>query len=105
MSDRRWNRQLDTLLNGRSMSESEAAELMHVLARDELAPALAGALLAALRAKGETADEIRGFAMAMRELAIKPALPEGQPYVDTVGTGGDGSNSLNLSTARCLSRG
>ena len=102
MSDRRWNRQLDTLLNGHSMSESEAAELMHVLARDELAPALAGALLAALRAKGETADEIRGFAMAMRELAIKPALPEGQPYVDTVGTGGDGSNSLNLSTGTGL---
>ena len=55
----------------------------------------------ALRSKGETADEIRGFARAMRELARRPDIPPG-PYVDVVGTGGDGSHSLNLSTgARC----
>lgn len=102
MSDRRWNRQLDAILNGRSMLEADASDLMHALAEDTLAPALAGALLAALRAKGETADEIRGFAMAMRELAIKPPLPSGLPCVDTVGTGGDGSGSLNLSTGTGL---
>ena len=102
MSDKRWNRQLDAILNGRSMSETDANDLMHALARDEIAPALAGALLAGLRAKGETADEIRGFAMAMRDLAVKPSLPQGLPCVDTVGTGGDGSGSLNLSTATGL---
>ena len=67
-----------------------------------MAPALAGALLAGLRAKGETADEIRGFATAMRELAVHPVIPEGAPTVDTVGTGGDGSGSLNLSTGTGL---
>jgi anthranilate phosphoribosyltransferase len=64
--------------------------------------ALAGALLAGLRAKGETADEIRGFATAMRELAVHPDIPDGAPTVDTVGTGGDGSGSLNLSTGTGL---
>ena len=60
--------------------------------------ALAGALLAGLRAKGETADEIRGLATAMRELALNPGIPDGPPTVDSVGPGGDGSGSLTLST-------
>ena len=68
---------LERILNGESLSEPEAAALMHELAGGELEPALAGALLAGLRAKGETADEIRGFALAMRELALHPAIPEG----------------------------
>jgi anthranilate phosphoribosyltransferase len=93
---------LDRILNGESLSEPEASALMHELASGELQPALAGALLAGLRAKGETADEIRGFALAMRELALHPAIPEGSPTVDTVGTGGDGSESLNLSTGTGL---
>jgi anthranilate phosphoribosyltransferase len=93
---------LDRILNGESLSEPEAAALMHGLAGGELQPAQAGALLAGLRAKGETADEIRGFALAMRELALHPAIPEGSPTVDTVGTGGDGSGSLNLSTGTGL---
>ena len=75
---------------------------MHRLAEGELPSALAGALLAGLRAKGETADEIRGFATAMRELAVHPEIPEGAPTVDTVGTGGDGSGSLTLSTGTGL---
>ena len=93
---------LDGLLDGRSLAEAQAHKLMHKLAEGELPPALAGALLAGLRAKGETADEIRGFATAMRELAVHPDIPEGAPTVDTVGTGGDGSGSLNLSTGTGL---
>jgi len=93
---------LDELLNGVTLDEATSAELMRDLAGGEIAPALAGALLAALRAKGETAEEIRGFATAMRELALKPAIPDGAPTVDTVGTGGDGSGSLNLSTGAGL---
>ena len=97
------NRQLlDRILNGESLAESDAAALMHDLAAGEVEPALGGALLAGLRAKGETADEIRGFAMAMRELALHPAIPKGAPTVDTVGTGGDGSGSLNLSSGAGL---
>ena len=93
---------LDRLLDGQDLTEAEAHGLMHKLAEGDMAAALAGALLAALRAKGETADEIRGFATAMRELAVHPAIPEGTPTVDTVGTGGDGSGSLNLSTGTGL---
>jgi len=93
---------LDGLLDGNSLSEQEAHGLMVKLAEGDMAPALAGALLAGLRAKGETADEIRGFATAMRELAVHPVIPEGAPTVDTVGTGGDGSGSLNLSTGTGL---
>ena len=93
---------LDKLLDGADLSESQAYGLMHKLAEGELPAALAGALLAGLRAKGETADEIRGFATAMRELAVHPKIPDGAPTVDTVGTGGDGSGSLNLSTGTGL---
>ena len=93
---------LDRLLNGETLAEAEAHGLMMGLAEGELEPAMAGALLAGLRAKGETADEIRGFATAMRELAVHPAIPDGKPTVDTVGTGGDGSGSLNLSTGTGL---
>jgi anthranilate phosphoribosyltransferase len=63
---------------------------------------MAGALLAALRAKGVTAAEVRGFAGAMRSLARKPALPEALDAIDIVGTGGDASGSLNLSTGAAL---
>lgn len=93
---------LERILAGDSLKESEAVELMYDLADGEITPAFAGALLAGLRAKGETADEIRGFAIAMRELALHPAIPSGSPIVDTVGTGGDGSGSLNLSTGTGL---
>jgi anthranilate phosphoribosyltransferase len=93
---------LDRLLDGESLLEAEAFGFMHALAAGDMHPALAGALLAALRAKGETADEIRGFATAMRELALHPVVSPGAAIVDTVGTGGDGSGSFNLSTGAGL---
>jgi anthranilate phosphoribosyltransferase len=100
--DRTWTNVLEHLLDGQSLVEAEAGDLMHALAAGDMDPALAGALLAALRAKGETAEEIRGFATVMRELAVDPGIPDGPPAVDTVGTGGDGSGSLNLSTGTGL---
>ncbi len=93
---------LDALLDGTSLSEQQANALMHKLAEGDMPAALAGALLAGLRAKGETPEEIRGFATAMRDLAVHPVIPDGPPTVDTVGTGGDGSGSLNLSTGTGL---
>ena len=97
-----YSKLLDQLLSGESLTERQAYSLMFKLAEGELPDALAGALLAGLRAKGETADEIRGFANAMRELAVHPEIPEGTPTVDRVGPGGDGSGSLNLSTGTGL---
>jgi anthranilate phosphoribosyltransferase len=93
---------LNAVLDGQDLAEQDAYDLMQKFAAGELDPALAGAFLAGLRAKGETADEVRGFATAMRELALHPAIPDGTPTVDTVGTGGDGSGSLNLSTGAGL---
>lgn len=93
---------LEDLLQGKDLSEEQAHGLMRELAGGQMEPAQAGALLAALRAKGETPEEVRGFAMAMRELAVKPNIKNAGPCVDTVGTGGDGSGSLNLSTGAGL---
>jgi len=93
---------LESLLNGNDLSEQQAFELMCALAEDDMAPPQAGALLAALRAKGETAEEIRGFANGMRKLARKPQLPEGMEAADCVGTGGDGSGSYNISTGTAI---
>ncbi len=99
---KKYSALLDQVLDGNALSESDDASLMRALAAGEIDAALAGALLAGLRAKGETADEIRGFATVMRELALHPAIPEGPPTVDSVGTGGDSSGSLNLSTGAAL---
>jgi anthranilate phosphoribosyltransferase len=93
---------LEHLLAGRDLAEPEAAALLEWLTRPELEPALAGALLVALRVKGVTAVEVRGFAAAMRVLARKPLLGSGLDAIDIVGTGGDGSGSLNLSTGAAL---
>jgi anthranilate phosphoribosyltransferase len=93
---------LEQLLKRRDLSEAQAAALLRLLTTADLAPAMAGALLCALRAKGVTADEVRGFAGAMRALALKPALPAAIDAIDIVGTGGDGSGSLNLSTGAAL---
>ena len=93
---------LDHLVRRRDLSEADAAALLKSLTAPELAPSMAGALLAALRAKGVTAAEVRGFAGAMRSLARKPELSEGLDAIDIVGTGGDASGSLNLSTGAAL---
>jgi anthranilate phosphoribosyltransferase len=93
---------LDRLLERADLTQREAHDLLVALTAPDVAPALAGALLAALRAKGVSAEELRGFAGAMRELARRPQLPPGPKAVDIVGTGGDRSGSLNLSTGAAL---
>lgn len=93
---------LDQLLNGKSLTETQASDLLLALTDPAMEPAVAGGFLAALRAKGVTADEVRGFAKAMRSLAKKPILPDGSPLIDMVGTGGDSSGSFNLSTGASL---
>ncbi len=74
-----------------------SAAVMRELMSGETSPAQTGALLAALRTKGETVDEISGFAETMRELAT-PIITVHRPLVDTCGTGGDHSGSFNIST-------
>ncbi len=93
---------LEKIMEGRDLSEDEAGLVLRALASGETAPALAGALLGALRTKGVAADEVRGFARAMRALARRPNLPAGLNAIDIVGTGGDASGSLNISTGTAL---
>ena len=93
---------LEHLLARIDLSEADAGALLRTLTDESLPPAMAAALLVALRAKGETAAEVRGFATAMRGLARHFDLPPGLPAADIVGTGGDGSGSLNLSTGAAL---
>jgi anthranilate phosphoribosyltransferase len=90
------------LLERRDLSQAQAEELLSALADPGLPPAMAGALLAALATKGVVADEARGFALAMRRLARRPALPPKLRAIDIVGTGGDASGSLNISTGTAL---
>jgi anthranilate phosphoribosyltransferase len=93
---------LERMLEGVHLSQQEAGELLRALTAEDLSPALAAGLLVAMRAKGVTADELRGFAAAMRSLARHPELPQLPDAVDIVGTGGDRSGSLNLSTGASL---
>jgi anthranilate phosphoribosyltransferase len=81
----------------RDLTESEAADAMADIMNGEATPAQIGALVTALRLKGETVDEIAGMARVMREKALRVRV-EG-PVLDVVGTGGDGSGSFNVSTA------
>src|SRR5204862_6581242 len=66
----------------------------------EATPAQLGALLAALHIRGETVDEIAGCASALREVAVRVTVPA--DAIDIVGTGGDRSNSFNISTVSAI---
>ena len=89
------------LLDGHDLAREEARAAMHEIMRGEATQAQIAGFLVALRAKGETADEITGCAEAMREhvLPVRPRRPD---LVDTAGTGGDGKHTLNISTAAAL---
>jgi anthranilate phosphoribosyltransferase len=93
---------LEKLLNRRDLGELESEDLLLQLTDPTGAPAMAGAILAALRTKGVIADEVRGFARAMRRLARRPQIPPDLRAIDVVGTGGDASGSLNISTGTAL---
>jgi len=93
---------LEILLARRDLTEAQSQELLEHLADVNGSPAMSGALLAALRGKGVVADELRGFAQGMRKLARRPPVPVGLRAIDIVGTGGDVSGSLNISTGTAL---
>jgi len=92
---------LGRLLDGRDLSRPEAREAMGEIMCGEATPAQIGGFLVALRLKGETVDEIAGCAEAMREHVL-PVEPTRADLVDTAGTGGDGAQTLNISTAAAL---
>ena len=88
---------LNEILNGRDLSEAGMQAVMRAIMRGEATPAQIGGLLVALRLKGESVTEITAAARVMRELASRVEV-DTVGLVDTCGTGGDGTNSFNIST-------
>lgn len=82
---------------GASLTEGEAHLVMSEVMDGEATPSQISALITGMRMKGETVDEIVGFARAMREHAT-PVRPTVTGYIDTCGTGGDGLHTFNIST-------
>jgi anthranilate phosphoribosyltransferase len=93
---------ISKLLDGEVLTDEETGTLVGYLTGADLDPAVAGAALAALRTRGETADEVRVFVQGLQDLAVRPEIADVSRAVDVVGTGGDSSGSLNLSTGAAL---
>jgi anthranilate phosphoribosyltransferase len=91
---------LAKVLDRQDLSPEEAESAMGIIMRGEATDAQIGGYLMALRMKGECVDEITGSARAMRGVASKVPLENGEePIFDIVGTGGDGAHTFNISTA------
>lgn len=100
MADFSWPETLEQVLSGDGLSRTEAHDAMAEIMAGNASEAQIAAFLVALRAKGETADEMTGFVDAMAEAAVSVEIEE--PVVDIVGTGGDRSKTFNISTTAAL---
>lgn len=90
---------LARLLKRENLNGSEMQSVMHTLMSGEATDAQIGGLLMALRMKGETIEEIAAAAQVMRNLSTRVELDDRSHLIDTCGTGGDGANIFNVSTA------
>jgi anthranilate phosphoribosyltransferase len=95
-----WSHALHELLSGQSLDEAEAAAAMTEIMEGAATPAQIAGFVVALRAKGETADELAGLVKSMRSYAQKVSVPG--DVLDTCGTGGDRSGTFNVSTAAAI---
>lgn len=99
-----WPALIGTLLDGRDLDPDVVGAAMSVILAGDATPAQIAGFVVALRAKGETSDELAAMlAAVMAEAAIVPLTDlERETAVDVVGTGGDGSHSINVSTMAAL---
>ena len=88
---------IDIVVSGQNLAMDDAASVMRQIMSGEATQAQLGSFLTALRLKGESTEEIAGMATVMREFALRVNV-DGM-LVDSVGTGGDGLNTFNISTA------
>ncbi|SIN91379.1 anthranilate phosphoribosyltransferase [Salinivibrio sp. ES.052] len=88
---------LETLYQQQSLSQAQSEQLFSAIIQGELEPARLAAALTALKIKGETPEEIAGAAKALTDNA-EPFPRPSYPFADIVGTGGDGANTINIST-------
>jgi anthranilate phosphoribosyltransferase len=86
-----------TLVDGKSLNTETASQVMEEIMEGKATPSQLSSFLTALRIKGETSDEIAGLAKMMQSKALQVKV--GGPLLDIVGTGGDGLNTFNISTA------
>ncbi|HEX3972994.1 MAG TPA: anthranilate phosphoribosyltransferase [Stellaceae bacterium] len=100
MSDLDFKAVLVRLAAGERLSENDSAAAFDVMMSGNATPSQMGAFLMALRLRGETVEEITGAARTMRAKALPITAPPGA--IDTVGTGGDGAGTFNISTAAAL---
>ena len=91
---------LHAVAEHRSLGTAEASEAIEAILAGDVSPAQIAAFLTALRMKGETVDELVGFARTMRSRAVRVdvGLNGGDTLLDTCGTGGDGQSTFNIST-------
>ncbi|MFN9600876.1 MAG: anthranilate phosphoribosyltransferase [Dolichospermum sp.] len=98
-----WSNLLKQLLEGQSLSRSQAAELMQGWIKEAIPPELSGAILMALNFKGVCAEELTGMGEVLKSLSSVTINKSDQsqflPLIDTCGTGGDGASTFNISTA------
>src|SRR5690349_4900891 len=92
---------IQKMVDGKNLSECEIINAMNCIMEGSATQAQIGSFMTALRIKGETIEEITGCARVMREKAEKIVL-DVDYYIDTCGTGGDGANTFNISTAAAL---
>jgi anthranilate phosphoribosyltransferase len=91
---------LQQLLDKQSLTQQQASQLMSAWLREEIPPGLSGAILAAIQAKGVSANELAGMAQILQAQSIhQEAIERNRPVIDTCGTGGDGASTFNISTA------
>jgi anthranilate phosphoribosyltransferase len=93
---------LNHLVDGKDLSEQQMEEVMDLMLSGELESSQIAGFLIALRCKGETVSEIGVAARVMRRHATGLSVPKDLPLLDTCGTGGDGANTFNISTAAAL---
>ncbi|MEH1840939.1 MAG: anthranilate phosphoribosyltransferase [Nostoc sp.] len=98
-----WYVLLQQLIDGQSLSRTQAAELMQGWLSEAVPPELSGAILTALNFRGISADELTGMAEVLQSQSKLGTREESTqspiPLIDTCGTGGDGSSTFNISTA------
>lgn len=97
-----WPGVLTRLVSRQDLTRQQAAEAMAEILEGAASPAQIGAFLVGLRAKGETVEELTGLLDAMLDASERVPLPEPSTLVDTCGTGGDRSHSINVSTLAAL---
>ena len=89
---------IQAIVEGEVLQREQATRAMEIIMNGEASPAQIGSFLTGLRMRGETDEELAGFATVMRAKAVRVPLELDEPVVDTCGTGGDGSHTFNIST-------